>query len=361
MVSFLLYAAVVAGSASKKRCMDENPVACAALMNIGNALRVTKWSHGKNTNWLDTSVSVCEWEGVTCDTTAKKTTSVIGLNLAHAGIDGYIHSDIGKLTDLTAFDISGHRPKVYEDTCAEQNLHRSVIPDSFYTLTKLTKMDFEYTCIGGPVSEAIGNMTALTSIEFHGNYLNGSIPQNVAKLINLETFKFGRNPFTGPFPNVANLHQLKELSANFCSLTGQVPDIFDNFPLLEVMYFDGNGFHGSLPPSLGKCAKLWSFSFNVNNMTGPIPASYCDLPVLTDCRIGHDLNLTEYGAHYPWLQPVVGNVYDCPLPACATNNNVCDKTSPCGPNGAWKNGTIGPCSPIKSNCIASSRGGGLRV
>ena len=48
----------------------------------------------------------------------------------------------------------------------------------------------------------------------------------------------------GGFPNVANLHQLKELSANFCSLTGLVPDIFENFPLLEVTYFDGNGFHG---------------------------------------------------------------------------------------------------------------------
>ena len=60
------------------------------------------------------------------------------------------------------------------------------------------------------------------------------------------------------------------------------------------MYFDGNGFHGPLPPSLGKCGKLWSFSFNVNNMTGPIPPSYCNLPLLTDCRIGHDLNLTEY-------------------------------------------------------------------
>ena len=85
----------------------------------------------------------------------------------------------------------------YEDTCAEQQLHRSVIPDTFWTLTKLTKIDFEYACVGGPVSEAIGNMTALTSIEFHGNYLNGSIPQNVGKLVNLETFKFGRNPFTG--------------------------------------------------------------------------------------------------------------------------------------------------------------------
>lgn len=180
--TLLCAAALLAASVtSKDKCMKENPVECAALMNVGTALGVSKWTPNKRTNWMNKGVSVCEWAGVICSSSSSASASatkpkgtVVELDLSHAGVDGYIHSDIGKLTELTEFDISGHRPSVYEATCGEQNLRRSVIPDSFWTLTKLKKIDFEYTCIAGPVPEDIGNLTALTSIEFHGNYLNGT-------------------------------------------------------------------------------------------------------------------------------------------------------------------------------------------
>ena len=93
--SFLLSSS----SFSLSRCMHENPVACAALMNIGKALDVSNWRKGKNTNWMDSSSSVCDWQGVTCSDGTKKKTEVIGLDLSHAGVNGYIHSDIGKLTE----------------------------------------------------------------------------------------------------------------------------------------------------------------------------------------------------------------------------------------------------------------------
>ena len=87
-------------------------------------------------------------------------------------------------------------------------------------------------------------------------------------------------------------------------------------------------------------------------MAGAVPASYCDLPLLTDCRIGGDTNLTLYPAdEYSWLQSVGGNSYDCAsLSTCATVNRVCDKTSPCGPNGAWKQNGLGRADASSATC-----------
>jgi len=90
---------------------------------------------------------------------------------------------------------------------------------------------------------------------------------------------------------------------NFCSLTGPIPDIFDNFPDLEQTYWDGNGLTGTIPASIGRCKKLKTMSFNINQLSGKIPDSLCDAPP-DDCRIGSDTNLTAYLANYPWIQKV---------------------------------------------------------
>ena len=320
---------------------------CIALASIGRGLSYTKWVHGKNSGWLDGSVDACDWNGVTCNSEGR----VVELKLAHHGIEGFVSEAIGSLRLLETLDLTGHRPASYNG-CADQNLRKSALPMSLWTnCTELRAIKVEYTCLAGPLPRAIGGLKKLAELSLHGNYFNGTIPGEVGLLASMKTFKLGRNPFVGSFPNVSALHELVILSCNFCSLTGPVPDIFHNFPKLQIVYFDGNGFSGPLPPSLAACKELWSFSFNINNMTGPIPPEYCELPQLTDCRIGGDTNLTVYQANrYRWLQPVIGNVYDCAsLPVCAkgAHGAVCDRTEHCGPNGAWTNHSAGPCSPIE--------------
>ena len=321
---------------------------CRALASIGRGLSYSTWIKGTNAGWLDRDVDWCDWHGVSCNADGR----VVGLDLSHHGIDGFVSDAIGGLQLLEKLDLTGHRPASYNG-CADQKLHKSTLPASLWTnCTALRVIKLEYTCLAGPLPAAIGGLKNLTDLSLHGNYFNGSIPGEVGQLEALQTFKLGRNPFVGGFPNVSTLHELLILSFNFCSLTGPVPDIFRNFPKLQVAYFDGNGFTGPLPPSLAACKQLWSVSFNINSMSGPVPAGYCNgLPLLTDCRIGGDTNLSVYqAAGYDWLQPAAGNVFDCAsLPACATGAHgaVCDRTEHCGPNGAWTNTTPGPCSPIK--------------
>lgn len=106
--------------------------------------------------------------------------------------------------------------------------------------------------------------------------------------------------------------------------------MFGFMPHLSESFWDGNGFHGSLPSSLGKAKNLTVMSFNINSFTGAIPASLCDVDTLKDCRIGSDTDLKPYQADYPWILPVAGNLYDCPVPKCATPNAICNRTKDAG-------------------------------
>ena len=158
----------------------------------------------------------------------------------------------------------------------------------------------------------------------------------------LQVFKLGRNPLTGGFPDMRKLTKLIQFNCNFCSLKGPVLDIFDSFPNLEKTYWDGNGFSGALPPSIGKLKKLQRLSFNINNLSGPMPESWADLAAsgaLTDCRIGSDTDVKPYMADYQWIQKVDGNVYDCPLPSFAKGAGVCEHVDHCSD-------VVAPCSPV---------------
>jgi len=76
---------------------------------------------------------------------------------------------------------------------------------------------------------------------------------------------------------------------------------------VQVSYWDGNGFTGSLPSSLGRAKKLTRVSFNINQFTGSIPSGVCGIPAgdggdtpgtSHDCRIGSDTDLDIYKAPF---------------------------------------------------------------
>ena len=71
----------------------------------------------------------------------------------------------------------------------------------------------------------------------------------------------------------------------------------------HARYWDGNGFSGPLPSSIGRAKLVSRVSFNINNFSGAIPPGICDIPagdgpdtpdVDHDCRIGADTDLDVY-------------------------------------------------------------------
>ena len=140
---------------------------------------------------------------------------------------------------------------------------------------------------------------------------------------NITTLKFGRNGLHGPFPRVDKLSKLAIFEGNFCAFSGPLPDIFDSWPELYEIYWDGNAWTGSLPPSIGKLKNLVELSFNIANLTGPVPESYCDMKKLHHCTVGADTDFKSYQAECDWVMPVKGNLFDCPLPKCLQEGGVC--------------------------------------
>lgn len=208
-----------------------------ALMLFGQALQFQGWH--ENSGW-GSGDSVCKWHGITCN----DHTRVTGIDLGENGLDGFIHPAIGEvtwlspsthpsrslgwsrealhahcplgcrsgnLTELKTLNVKGGRPAGYYG-CNDSNVHYTGIPDTFYNLVKLTDIDAEYMCLGGPISPLIGNLVNLVSIQIHGNFLNGTIPLEFNKLTELQVFKLGRNPLSGPFPNLSQCKKLVKFS-----------------------------------------------------------------------------------------------------------------------------------------------------
>jgi len=314
--AFMLLAGLVSGSTHCTASDDQ--LECAALVDFGVKLNYTQWlSHN---NWL-TATTICGWQGIKC-----KDGRVKEINLKDNNLNGVLPSSLGSLTRLEELKIGASRTAEYTgcSNTAGTNLHYTELPPSLYSIPTLKVIDIEYGCLGGSISPAIGQLSALTNLSLHGNGLTGTVPveglNNCTELLEL---KIGRNPLSGPFPAVTKLKKLVIFEGNFCAFSGPLPDIFDSWPAIYELYWDGNAWTGSLPPSLGKLKNLVELSFNIANLTGPVPESYCNIKSLHHCTLGADTDFKSYQATYPWILPIKGNLFDCPLPKCLQKGGVC--------------------------------------
>jgi hypothetical protein len=293
---------------------------CLALVDFANSLNYKKWLN--NTNWL-TSNSLCTWAGIKCSPSGR----VREISLKNNNCNGVLPQSIGNLTAMEELKLGGARPPGYKG-CSDTtgtNLHNAGFPDSFYTIKPMQIIDLEYGCLGGTISPKISQLTALTNVSLHGNALTGVVPIDPGfnTCTEMTQLKMGRNGLSGPFPHVDKLTKLTVLEGNFCAFSGPLPDIFDSWPDLYEIYWDGNAWTGSLPPSIGKLKNLVEMSFNVANLTGLVPDSYCDIKSLHHCTLGADTDFKSYQAEYPWVQPVAGNLFKCPLPKCLQKGGIC--------------------------------------
>ena len=266
----------------------DDPEQCSALVSVGVALRIEGWE--QKANWM-TNQSFCTWEGITCGSTGQ----VTNLTLEKNGLRGYVPPAIGGLRSLQSFNINGKRPSTYHG-CQGNDLQHSALPAELFSLRNLTTLFAENACIGGTIPRGVGQLRKLQIAKLHNNAISGTIPVEFNGLPELRWFDLGRNALSGTFPDLRDSHKLEKFSCNFCALTGTVPDIFDGFPNLQHTFWDGNALSGSLPPSLGSpnLKKLCCVSFDINRMSGAVPPGLCELPALTDCRIGADVDAGAY-------------------------------------------------------------------
>ncbi|KAK9229849.1 hypothetical protein WN944_022815 [Citrus x changshan-huyou] len=216
-------------------------------------------------NW-NTSSSVCNWTGITCDV---RTHRVTALNIYGLNLTGTIPSELGNLSSLQTLDLS-------------------------------------FNWFSGSIPASIFNMSSLLSIRFTNNTLFGELPPNFCNhLSNLESLFLKSNMFHGKIPStLSNCKRLREISLSLNDFSGTIPKEIGNVTKLIGLYLRGNQLQGEIPKELGNLSKLEILWLQNNFLTGAIPSSIFNLSSLSNLDLSHN-NLTgtiPYVGHLFQLQ-----------------------------------------------------------
>jgi hypothetical protein len=134
----------------------------AALQEFYLATNGLSWTN--NTNWLNSSVPLSDWYGVSTSIVdgEERMTSV---NLPSNQLIGIIPSNIGNFDFLNSLDL-------------DANTLSGNIPSSIGNLTNLTELSLTSNNLSGNLPDSLNNLTNLSSVNLSGNSLSGSIPFN---------------------------------------------------------------------------------------------------------------------------------------------------------------------------------------
>lgn len=179
-----------------------DPILTAGLERSGKEPRVVRVERNEHDrrlddseslehSWLEdaswmTSVSVCDWYGITCDEgTSKK--DIVGLNLT-------------------------------------SNLLKGTIPSEILALSKLTSVDLSHNKLTGRIPANVWKRLPLTHLMVNGNQLSGSIHSDLERTTTLEILDLSNNQLTGTIPTIiTNLRHLRALRLEENKLSGTIP------------------------------------------------------------------------------------------------------------------------------------------
>ncbi|KAH9667867.1 protein kinase domain-containing protein [Citrus sinensis] len=256
-------------------------------------------------NW-NTSNSVCNWTGVTCDV---RTHRVTALNISGLNLTGTIPSELGNLSSLQTLDLSfnwfsgsipasifnmssllsirftnntlfGELPPNFcnhlsnlESLFLKNNMFHGKIPSTLSNCKRLRNISLSLDDFSGTIPKEIGNVTKLIRLYLRGNQLQGEIPEELGNLAELEMLWLQNNFLTRAIPSsIFNLSSLSNLDLSVNNLTGELPaNICNNLPFLEILFLDENDFDGKIPSTLSRCKHLQTLSLSINDFSGDIP------------------------------------------------------------------------------------------
>ena len=246
-----------------------------ALIAIYNASDGAHWRDGRV--W-DLTQPVDKWYGIKVDT--NETTGVrrvVELNFGVKTIpvdaaEWDLPEELGNLRELTVLKLGTNRCK-------------GSLPAGVYKMKNLTNLTFSTNNLTGGLSEEFGNLTELTNVTFLDNAnFGGTIPTSIGNLKKITMINFNNTGMTGSVPaTLAGCTSLQYFMAYNCKLSGQLPDIWDQFHnnFASLMLYGNADLTGPLPASIGNIettATTLSIQLYNCGFTGNIPESWANLP-----------------------------------------------------------------------------------
>ncbi|XP_020591893.1 LRR receptor-like serine/threonine-protein kinase GSO1 [Phalaenopsis equestris] len=235
----------------------------------------------------DIKEDCCTWKGVSC---SNKTNHVIKLDLNRLSVFPDFKN---KFLYATSLHLSFMCLRHLQYLCLSQIIfHRTMIPHSIGSLTKLNHLDLSFSRFIGEIPPHIGNLTKLKLLDLRCNSL---VAYNLLWMSCLFSLQFLDMSYvnltftTSWLYEISVLPTLSTLYLSSCSLQTLPNSLpYSNFSsTIETFDLSNNHFNGSLPKWFGQFKRLKVLYLYMNFFTEPI--SFASSSLLCDL---YDLGLS---------------------------------------------------------------------
>lgn len=198
---------------------------------------ISQVPHASRVQW-NSSESVCNWVGVTCDSNQS---SVHSLRLPGVGLVGPIPSStLGQLTQLRVLSLRSNRlsddiPSDFSNLRMLRSLYlqdnelTGKFPASITRLTRLTRLDLSSNNFSGPIPFSLNNLTQLTGLFLENNGFSGTLP-SISFSESLDGFNVSNNKLNGSIPKTLTKFPASSFSRNLDLCGGPLPPCNPFFP-----------------------------------------------------------------------------------------------------------------------------------
>lgn len=247
------------------------------------------------------AANACSYSGVQCvpqSVAPLWNESISGLNLVllfNQSFTNVLPSEIGLLTMLSSLSMStsslvpnsampteiGLCTRLTYLMMAGVAFTGTLPTELFNNVKQLALLELALTGLTGTLPNSLSTLTALTYLSLAYNDLSGTVP-SIESLKQLQRFSLDGNLFSGYLPDPSQLPNLRTYSVANNRFIGGVP-VF-NATSLQSVDLSHNLLNGSLPniPIVySATSAAFYFTANANQLTGTIPASLFDTPLIT--------------------------------------------------------------------------------
>ncbi|XP_049413178.1 receptor-like protein EIX1 [Solanum stenotomum] len=160
--------------------------------------------------------------------------------------------------------------------------------DIGYRYPDLTDLDLSQNSLNGTIPLSISKITNLVTLVLSNNHLTGEIPDFWDEVPILYTLDLSNNSFIGRVPStLSTLNSLRFLMLSNNHLSGEFPLGFQNFSSMITLDLGNNQFSGELPSWIGeKMPVLLALSLQSNMFKGEIPREFCNMTSLHFIDVG---------------------------------------------------------------------------
>jgi hypothetical protein len=229
---------------------------------------------GGAARWLNDSIHVCDWTGITCGPVEEVSTrpdpfidsylapadAVTNIDLSQSRLQGTLPSELIQLAHLQHLDLN-------------ENFLKGTIPSEYGMFLRLRHFDLGDNQLTGSLPSQLGRLShTLEELWLEKNRLSGSIRRSLTKLSHLTVFDLSDNELTGSLPTeIGHLRSLKRFFLEVNNMTGTLPTELGLLKDLRYVDVGYNSFVGSLPSEIGLCSHLGHFSVVSNLLNNTIP------------------------------------------------------------------------------------------